>query len=288
MLSSRSRAARVDWYLRSSMYVLYAAVPLAVGGALGGELAAHDTELGALALVSAGLATAQAIAGAMLLSAAIDHHLGRRPRPTRLIIVVVALSVLTIASGWPAYADNDADYAFVVVVVMTSFLAAITPIVSMTTVVSATLIGWLLAAGPAILRDWHEFFPQLGLFLVVAVAIFTCRTTVWMLDMVWQLDDAQHVKANLAVAEERLRFARDLHDVAGRALSVVALKAELAAKLGERGRPEAVEEMLEVRRIAQDSLAELRAVVSGLRTAQLDEELAGARSCSPRPASPAG
>ena len=37
--------------------------------------------------------------------------------------------------------------------------------------------------------------------------------------------------AERAVAEERLRFARDLHDLLGRDLSLIALKSELAGKL---------------------------------------------------------
>ena len=64
----------------------------------------------------------------------------------------------------------------------------------------------------------------------------------------------------------------------GRTLSVVAVKSELAAELAARGRPGAEEQMLEVRRIAQDALREVRAVVAGYRTADLAAELVGARS----------
>jgi two-component system sensor histidine kinase DesK len=117
-----------------------------------------------------------------------------------------------------------------------------------------------------------------GLATAIVFLTFAFRVSIWMLGVVWELDRSRHVQASLAVAEERLRFARDLHDVVGRTLSTVALKAELAAQLAKRGRDEAIDEMLEVRRIAQDSLAELRAVVGGYRTADLDVELAGARS----------
>jgi two-component system sensor histidine kinase DesK len=116
--------------------------------------------------------------------------------------------------------------------------------------------------------------------MTIALIFFTVvyRSSVWMIGTMWELERSREVRASLAVAEERLRFARDLHDVVGRNLSVVALKAELAAKLAQRGRDEAISEMLEVRRIAQESLDELRAVVSGYRTADLTVELAGARS----------
>src|SRR5690606_41188111 len=72
-------------------------------------------------------------------------------------------------------------------------------------------------------------------------------------------------------------FGRDLHDVLGRNLAVIALKSELAVQLARRGRPEAVEQTIEVQRIAQESQREVREVVRGYCEADLDAELAGAR-----------
>lgn len=85
-------------------------------------------------------------------------------------------------------------------------------------------------------------------------------------------------RTGLAVAEERVRFSRDLHDVFGRTLSAVALRSELAAAQAERGRPEAADTMREVQAIAVDALAEVREVVRGYREADLTSEVAGARS----------
>lgn len=92
------------------------------------------------------------------------------------------------------------------------------------------------------------------------------------------LEKARVDEARLAVAEERVRFARDLHDVFGRTLSAVALKSELAAAQAERGRPEASATMREVQAIAAGALTEVRDVVRGYRDADLTAELAGARS----------
>ncbi|MBA0053579.1 sensor histidine kinase [Streptomyces sp. AJS327] len=117
--------------------------------------------------------------------------------------------------------------------------------------------------------------------LTAGVSIaFTSRFSTWMLAVVWELDVARDTQARLAVAEERLRFSRDLHDVLGRNLSVVALKSELAVQLAQRG-PEgqraALAQMTEVQEIARDSQREVREVVRGYRTAGLENELAGAR-----------
>lgn len=111
-----------------------------------------------------------------------------------------------------------------------------------------------------------------GLFLS-----FACGFSAWLLRIVYELDRARELQAQLAVAEERLRFGRDLHDVMGRNLAVIALKSELAVQLARRGRPEAVEQMIEVQRIARESQREVRDVVRGYREADLAVELEGAR-----------
>ncbi|MGW0666309.1 sensor histidine kinase [Streptomyces sp. NPDC002746] len=119
---------------------------------------------------------------------------------------------------------------------------------------------------------------------VVPATLFGCvlvlvsfRPSAWSLSVMWQAEEARDVQARLAVAEERLRFGRDLHDVLGRNLAVIALKSELAMELARRGRPEAVDQMVEVQRIARSSQQEVRDVVRGYREADLSTELAGAK-----------
>jgi two-component system sensor histidine kinase DesK len=83
--------------------------------------------------------------------------------------------------------------------------------------------------------------------------------------------------ARLAVAEERERFARDLHDLLGHTLSVIALKAELAGRLLPGRADEAAQEISEVEGVARNALSEVRDAVSGYRQPTLDDELDGAR-----------
>jgi two-component system sensor histidine kinase DesK len=84
--------------------------------------------------------------------------------------------------------------------------------------------------------------------------------------------------ATLAVAEERLRIARDLHDLLGHSLSVIALKSELAVRLLERDPARAAEELEEIQTVTREALAEVRDAVQGYRGLALAESLAGARS----------
>jgi two-component system, NarL family, sensor histidine kinase DesK len=113
--------------------------------------------------------------------------------------------------------------------------------------------------------------------MIIGFAL-TFRLSVWVLDLVHELERTRGVQSQLAVAEERLRFSRDLHDVMGRNLSAIAVKSQLAGELLRRERPEAAAELADVRRLADDSLREVREVVRGHRSADLTEELAGARS----------
>lgn len=81
----------------------------------------------------------------------------------------------------------------------------------------------------------------------------------------------------LAAVGERERIGRDLHDLLGHTLSMVALKADLAARLVERDPQGAQREIGEVGGIARDALAQVRQAVSGIRAAGLAAELASAR-----------
>lgn len=94
-------------------------------------------------------------------------------------------------------------------------------------------------------------------------------------------DAALHLRQEevrkLAQVAERERISRDLHDLLGHTLSVVALKAELAERLIERDPERARKEVAEVNRVARDSLAQVREAVSGMHSLGLAGELENAR-----------
>ncbi len=81
----------------------------------------------------------------------------------------------------------------------------------------------------------------------------------------------------LAATAERERIGRDLHDLLGHTLSMVALKSELAGRLIERDPGAARREIADVERVARDALSQVRSAVSGIRAAALASELASAR-----------
>jgi two-component system, NarL family, sensor histidine kinase DesK len=77
---------------------------------------------------------------------------------------------------------------------------------------------------------------------------------------------------------ERERIGRDLHDLLGHTLSLIAIKSELAAKLMDRDRAAAAREVADVTNIARDALKQVRTAVSGIRAAALETEVASART----------
>ncbi len=92
-----------------------------------------------------------------------------------------------------------------------------------------------------------------------------------------QLRAAREELARTAVDEERLRFARDLHDLLGHSLSMIALKSELAGRLVMDTPARAAPEIADVERAARDALRQVRAAVAGYRQPSLRAELAAAR-----------
>lgn len=92
-----------------------------------------------------------------------------------------------------------------------------------------------------------------------------------------KLQLAQEEVERLAKLAERERIARDLHDLLGHTLSMIALKAELAARLLERDPAAAAVEIADVQRVSRETLAEVRRAVEGYRERGFAAELAGAR-----------
>ncbi|HIZ98538.1 MAG TPA: sensor histidine kinase, partial [Candidatus Janibacter merdipullorum] len=85
-------------------------------------------------------------------------------------------------------------------------------------------------------------------------------------------DQARAAEAELTLATERDRVARDVHDVLGHSLTVISLKADLAERLLDRDPAMAKGEIVDIQRLTRQSLAEIRATVAGLRVARLADE----------------
>jgi two-component system sensor histidine kinase DesK len=96
--------------------------------------------------------------------------------------------------------------------------------------------------------------------------------------LVLQLQQARTEVARLAANEERLRIARDLHDLLGHSLSLIVLKSELAGRIADPDPAKTTQEIKDIEAVARQALADVRAAVSGYRQATLTDELDSARA----------
>ncbi|MFF0791108.1 sensor histidine kinase [Streptomyces spiralis] len=129
-----------------------------------------------------------------------------------------------------------------------------------------TLVGWR--------TDLEEAKNLILLVLLIGFAMTgvgqLVRTTV-------ELREARATVAHLAANEERLRLARDLHDLLGHSLSLITLKSELAGRMLP-GRPDqAAQQVADIEQVSRQALVDVREAVTGYRRARLAAELAGAR-----------
>ena len=116
----------------------------------------------------------------------------------------------------------------------------------------------------------------------MAFQIFISALAAWGVSHVIQrnaqLVEARNEITRLALAEQRNQFSRDMHDILGHSLTVVAVKAELAGRLTSLDPERAGIEIADVERIARQALADVRAAAAGYREVTLAGELASART----------
>lgn len=93
-------------------------------------------------------------------------------------------------------------------------------------------------------------------------------------DLLRKQEEVEH----MATIAERERISRDLHDLLGHSLSLIALKAELAGKLAERNPEACRREIADIEATARQALGEVRSAVSGYRESGLAHALASARA----------
>ncbi|MFH8895468.1 sensor histidine kinase [Streptomyces coeruleorubidus] len=90
------------------------------------------------------------------------------------------------------------------------------------------------------------------------------------------LREARATVAQLAANEERLRLARDLHDLLGHSLSLITLKSELAGRMLPDHPDKAAQQVADIERVSRQALVDVREAVTGYRRPRLSAELAGA------------
>ena len=123
---------------------------------------------------------------------------------------------------------------------------------------------------PSFVPNGQEYFG----FAITTSAVF--MFVAGMTFFIGSSIESQRQAGTQAILEERERVARDVHDVLGRTLTVIALKSELAGKLLERDPGRAHAEPREITHLARESIEEVRQTVAGLKVQSLFEEITAA------------
>jgi two-component system sensor histidine kinase DesK len=138
-------------------------------------------------------------------------------------------------------------------------------------VVTAVLVGiGLTGDHPRDVLTALVFPALLGGFAMTGVRQMI-RTTI-------ELREARATVAQLAANEERLRLARDLHDLLGHSLSLITLKSELAGRMLPDRPDQAALQVADIEQVSRQALVDVRSAVTGYRRPTLPGELAGART----------
>jgi len=116
--------------------------------------------------------------------------------------------------------------------------------------------------------------------LLIGLAMIGFRM---QLTLMRELAQARETVAKLATNEERLRLARDMHDLTGQSLSMITLKSELAAKRlaklpSSAERDAVLTELGDIGRVSRQTLHDIREAVSGYRRPTLAIEIITARN----------
>jgi two-component system, NarL family, sensor histidine kinase DesK len=140
------------------------------------------------------------------------------------------------------------------------------------------VVAGLLVLAPALqllVPSWPNTF---WIALPIATASAAVFGIVGLIQRNIDLADAHEQLKEMAVEQERARFARDLHDLLGHSLSVITVKSELARRVMASDPDRAAAEVADIERLSREALADVRATVAGYRGVTLAAEISSARS----------
>jgi two-component system, NarL family, sensor histidine kinase DesK len=197
------------------------------------------------------------------------HRIGNKAVPVGTVLALVVLAlVLEHLVGTP-----DFNF-FLIPLVVAGF--ALVPRVALIAIAfvsaAAVLDAALLDSRPAgrLALQIALLFPSLSIFGGGAMALR------YLLNTLAELRAARAEIAHQAADRERVRIARDLHDLLGHSLSLITLKGELATRLLPEGATGS-NEVRDMLALSREALQQVRDAVSGYRQPTLAMELSAAQ-----------
>ncbi|MGW0805005.1 sensor histidine kinase [Nonomuraea sp. NPDC002799] len=264
------RARRLTWKLLVSIVVMMWVCVLASGAMAYGDGRPQWWRFG-LALIVTAAFTERCL---RMINALLD-----RRYPTGNVVMTAVLAVLAAALG----GAEPVGFGFVLMCWLSLATLEVPKrtahlLAAGTFVVAMALCGLPVVTGNTLLATDLADTEALVLYAVAYAAWCALlpqgnRMLMWIWVLAVEAHEGREAHTRLAVAEERLRFARDLHDLVGHQLSAIAVKTQLAIRLSDAGATAAKAEMTEVNTLTRQALKDLREAVRGYRELDLPTEL---------------
>ncbi len=254
----RNRRQAMTKSLWIVIWFLYLSGP--VGQLIEGELPARDEALG-----WTGLSVFIAVYFTIVF-----RHMAHTPlRGTVVRVLVAFLAVLAGLLSWTLGPNWLVLFTFVCVA------CAVTLPFRMSRWAIPALTAALVAIG---MRYEHTRIYLFAYALPCLLSGFAMVGVQHLIRTTAQLREAREEVARLAANDERLRLARDLHDLLGHSLSLITLKSELAGRMLPDQPDAAAQQVADIERVSRQALVDVREAVTGYRRPRLAVELAGARA----------
>ncbi len=175
-------------------------------------------------------------------------------RRNGVVAAMLALSVAVALLGRPQHLDSTSLFIYTAAYAGSAFR------IPRAIITNAVVLAVCLVTGALLGFSFAALLP--ATFIIPVVSFMTISLT-RSIAVGRKLHEAQGEIARLAAADERLRIARDLHDLLGQKLSFIALKSELARHLIFSAPDRAEAEMVEVESTVRSTLQEVREAVAG-------------------------
>lgn len=191
------------------------------------------------------------------------------------IRIGIALIVLSVASVLVVGEPGVSTFVFLAPVA-SSLLPGRWAVRGIAAAILAVVLGELFARNTGAPVDASAVLSSAFAALMAGLITLGVRR---MRVVMWELQVARQDAGRLATAEERVRIARDLHDVLGHSLTVISVRGQLAARLAERGEMDrAAQEIKAVELLSRTAMSDVREAVAGYRSRPLAAELAAAEA----------
>ncbi|WP_394215282.1 sensor histidine kinase [Brachybacterium vulturis] len=196
--------------------------------------------------------------------------IGRRAGARRLTEALVAVAVLMVIAYQLLWDEHQ---------VFLYPLLALTMAVGVHRRLAPGLISGIALSGAVAAGLTSARLADALVFAVITyMAGFSAVLIDWLSRTTVQLAAAREHLARSAVAEERARFSRDLHDLLGHSLSVIVVKAQAVRRFAATDPAATAEHARGIEEIGRNALEEVREAVAGYREVVLADELDSARS----------